>query len=43
MPWIILCFSVVPNWFLSTDAANDDAMIVLCSCGILPKNFSVMP
>ena len=35
-------FYVVPNVFLCTDVANDDTMIVLCSCGIPPKNLYLM-
>ena len=41
--WRSVCFFVVTNWFLCTDAANDDTMIVLCSCGIPPNTFSVIP
>ena len=36
-------FFFLPNWFLCTDTANDDILIALCSCGIPPNNFSVMP
>ena len=43
VPWRSVCFLVVLNWFLCTDAANDNTSIVLCSCGIPPKHFSVMP
>ena len=41
--WRSVCFLIVPNCFLRTDADNDDTGIVLCSCGTPPKNFSVMP
>ena len=34
VPWRSICFLVVPNWVCCTEAANDDTMIVLCSCGI---------
>ena len=43
VPWRSICFLVVPNCFFCTDAANNDTRVVLCSCGIPPKNFSVMP
>ena len=38
-----MCFLVVPNWFCRTEAANDDTSIVLYSCGIPPRNYSVVP
>ena len=41
--WRSIYFFVVPNWFLCTDAANDDTMIVLCSCGIPFKHLSMIP
>ena len=41
--WRITCFLVFPNWFRCTEAANDDTRIVPCSCGIPPKNLSVIP
>ena len=31
------------NWFLFTEAANDDTSIVFCSCGIPPRHFYLMP
>ena len=34
---------VVPNWFCRTEAANDDKRILICSCGIPPRNSSVIP
>ena len=34
---------IVKNWFLRTDAENDDMMIVLRSFGIPPKNLYVIP
>ena len=33
---------VVPNWFLHTDAVNDDTSIVFSPCGIPSSNFSVI-
>ena len=42
-PWRIICFLVFPNWFCRTEAENYDTMIVLCSCGISPRNLSVIP
>ena len=38
-----MCFFVVTNWFLCTDVANYGTMLVLCYCGIPPKNFYGMP
>ena len=43
VPWRIICFLVVTDWFLCTEAANDDMRIVLCSCGTPPRNLSAMP
>ena len=43
VPWRNISFLVVPNWFLRTEAANDDTRIFLCTCGIPPSNSSVMP
>ena len=40
--WRGVCFFVVPKWFLCTDAANSDTMIVLFSCRIPPRNLSVI-
>ena len=34
---------VAPNWFLHTDAANDDTMIVFYPCGIPYRSVFVMP
>ena len=36
-------FLVVPNWFCSTEEANDDTRIVLCSFGNPPSNSPVIP
>ena len=41
--WRSLGLRVVLNWFLRTDAANDDTRIILYTCGITYRNFSVMP
>ena len=41
--WRIICFLVVTNWFCCIEAANDDTRIVLCSCGIPPRNVYVIP
>ena len=38
-----VCFFVFPNWFLCTNAANENTIFVLCYCGNPFKNFSVMP
>ena len=35
-------FLVGPNWFLCTEAANDDTRVFLCYCGIPPSNSSAM-
>ena len=43
VPWRSICFLIVPNWFCRTEAANDDISIVLCSCGIPPRNSSAIP
>ena len=34
---------MVPNWFLCTDSANDDIIIVLAPCWIPFNNFSYTP
>ena len=41
--WRCLGLCVVSNWFLFTDAANDDTRIVFSLFGIPSMNFSVMP
>ena len=41
--WRSICFLVVPNWFLRTEAANHDTRIFLCSYGIPPRNLSAIP
>ena len=43
VPWRTIIFLVVPNWFLCTEAANDDTRIVLCSCEIPPRNLYAIP
>ena len=41
--WRRVFFFVVPNLFICTDATNYDTVIVLCSCGIPQKKFSMIP
>ena len=43
VPWRSLGLRVAPNWFLCTDSANDDTMIVLYFCEITPRNLFMMP
>ena len=43
VPWKIICFLVVPNWFLCTEVVNDDTRIFLCYCGVSPRNLSAVP
>ena len=40
--WRSLGLRVAPNWFLHTDAANEDTMIFFSPCGIPPRNVFVM-
>ena len=37
--WRSVGLSVAPNWFLCTDAANDDTVIIFYPCGVPSKNF----
>ena len=41
--WRSICFLVFPNWFIRTDATNDDTRIVFCACGIPSRHLSVIP
>ena len=40
--WRILDLLVAPNWFLCTDAKNDETSIVFSPCGILSRNLFLM-
>ena len=39
--WRSLGVRVAPNWFICTDAENDDTRIVFSTCGIMFKIFSL--
>ena len=41
--WRIIFSLVVLNWFILTEEVNDDTRIVLCYCGVPPRNSSEMP
>ena len=41
--WRSLGLRVAKNWFLHTDAENDDTMIVFSPCGIPSSIFFMMP
>ena len=41
--WSSLYLFVVPNLFLCTDAANDYTTIVLYLCGVISRNFLLIP
>ena len=43
VPWRTLDLSVVTDFFLCTDAANYDTMIVLSPCGITSRNVLLTP
>ena len=43
VPWRILDFLIATNWFLCTDAVNDDTKIVFFPFEILSRNLFVMP
>ena len=43
VPWRSFCLHVAPNWFIRTDAENDDTSIFLCTCGILSSNLFLVP
>ena len=43
VPWRSICFLIFLNWFRHTEAESSDTSIVLCSCGISPRNLSVIP
>ena len=37
--WRSLVVRVAPNWFICTDAANDDTRIIFSSCGVTSRIF----
>ena len=43
VPWRSLDIFIVPNWFLYTDAVNEDIRIVLSPYGIPSINLFLMP
>ena len=43
VPWRILAFFVVPNWFLCTDTVNDETSLFLDPCSIPSNNLSSTP
>ena len=43
MPWRSVAIFVLKNWFLCTDATNDDAIVVLATCWSLSNNIYSTP